>query len=145
MRHALIYRVFDLYDGEPLRDWSRELEAVYDSINARRDSTRRAEAAEGRAEPRPHSLPLEKYAGTYSDPLYGTVEVTLRDGALYARYGRRAGPVEHVGFDTFRARWETEWRGSSTMQFIVDADGSVERLEFQRGTLRREQERRPPR
>ena len=145
LRHALMYRVFDLYDGEPPRDWNRELKAVYDSMDARRDSTRRAAAAEPILEVGRPSLPLERYVGTYSDPLRGTVEVTMRNGGLYARYGRRSGPVEHVGYDTFRARWETEWRGSATLQFIVSENGVPERLEFQRGTLRRERERTPDR
>ncbi len=129
LRHALMYRVFDLHDPEPPRDWSADVMALYDSLAARQDSIRAARETERVAGTEP-SLDLDAYAGTYSDPLYGTAEVSLdEDGRLRFRYGRMSGRLEHWHFDTFRVRWDRAWRGSRLVQFQLGDDGDVERLE----------------
>jgi CubicO group peptidase (beta-lactamase class C family) len=51
----------------------------------------------------PPSFPLEKYAGTYQNRLYGKLTVKLAEGKLRweagpAHYG---GPLPHVSYDTF--------------------------------------------
>jgi CubicO group peptidase (beta-lactamase class C family) len=55
------------------------------------------------------SLPLARYAGTYSDPWYGTMTVAARAGdRLWINFDRTPnmdGPLEHVADDTFRAHW----------------------------------------
>lgn len=33
VRHALMYRVFDLFDKEVPRDWSSEFKILYDGLN----------------------------------------------------------------------------------------------------------------
>ena len=144
LRHALMYRVFDLSRGEATRDWSAELKAVYDSAEVRQDSIGRT-APSRRAMGTSPSLPLEKYVGSYSDPLRGTVVVTMQNGALRATYGLRSATLEHWAYDTFRGPWDTAWRGTATLQFIVDPDGTTSRVEFMGTTMRRERERTPPR
>ena len=86
LRHALMLRVFDLYgDGEP-RDWSADLLELYDELAAgaeKRAAERDAERITGTSP----TLPTERYAGTYSDELYGTVTVS-GDSELRLHYGR---------------------------------------------------------
>lgn len=54
-------------------------------------------------EPKPHSLALEEYAGTYRNDLYGDLVITHKDGKLTWK----AGPAEygaelsHFNYDTF--------------------------------------------
>ncbi|MGH7483486.1 MAG: serine hydrolase [Longimicrobiales bacterium] len=127
LRHALMYRVFDLYDDEAPRNWSAALDSLYDAIAARRDSAR-AEDAAGRIEGTEPSLPLERYAGTYADPLRGTVVVTAAGDALRLRYGLLEGPLEHWHVDTFRVVWDDAWRGDRFVSFVLDEDGDVEAL-----------------
>jgi CubicO group peptidase (beta-lactamase class C family) len=139
LRHALMYRVFDLFDAEAPRDWSAELKALYAGLEASADSARAAAEARRPAGTRP-SLPLSRYAGTYSDPLYGTVVISESGGALEARYGRQTGRLEHWGYDTFRVRWDDAWRGAPTVQFVLDPSGAPARLEMSGATFRREPE-----
>lgn len=139
LRHALMYRVFDLHDAEPPRDWSTDLLALYGKLEARSDSMAAAREAE-RVEGTEPTLPLDRYVGTYSDPLFGTVEVRRVDGRLWVRYGRLEGPAEHWHYDTFRVRWETEWRGSMLVTFRLDARGEVSALEARGRELRRQKE-----
>lgn len=137
VRHALMLKTFDLFTGAPARDWSTELRKLY--------GDRRAEglAAWKRAEQqrvigtRP-SIALEKYAGTYTDSLYGTRVVTLENGRLRLRYSSTsAATLEHWQYDTFRARWDARWRGFQSLTFVIDADGLPARLEMGGATYRR--------
>ncbi|HVS62905.1 MAG TPA: serine hydrolase [Thermoanaerobaculia bacterium] len=137
LRHALMYRVFDLLDpararggdatGE-IRDWSTELRDLYAELAAEGEEARR-EARERRVEGTQPTLPLERYTGRYQDPLYGVVEIGLgEDGGLRVGYGRRAGSVQHWNYDTFRVRWDARWRGESSLSFDLDRNGEVARL-----------------
>jgi CubicO group peptidase (beta-lactamase class C family) len=122
VRHALMYRVFDLYGGGSPRDWSAELKELYGKLASEAESRRKKIEEERVAGTNP-TLPLEEYAGTYSDPLYGKVTVTY-DGNLKLHYGPGLeGELEHWHYDTFRARWEAKWRGTALMTFHLDAQG----------------------
>jgi CubicO group peptidase (beta-lactamase class C family) len=124
LRHALMYRLFDLAAGRAPRDWSTDLIALYGSISARADSARLAQERRRAADTRP-ALPLERYAGTYENPTYGRAVVSLRDGALHFAFGRRMGPLEHWEYDTFRARWQDERMSSSLVTFSTDGAGGT--------------------
>jgi CubicO group peptidase (beta-lactamase class C family) len=123
VRHALMYKVFDLYAGNPERDWSTELLAMY------------ARAGDGAADPprsadagRP-SLPIERYAGTYSDSTYGAIEVTLTDGALTARFGREElGRLEPWDYESFRAHGPPPEEQRTLLTFMPDGAGRVAAL-----------------
>ena len=137
LRHALLYRVLDLAlrrgdpaaSDEPLRDWSAELRALYDGMTA--EAAARAEAFEAERLPGTSpSLPLARYAGTYSHPLHGTVELQATPDGLALTYGERRGAVEHWHHDTFRVHWDRRWRGSTVFQVVLDPSAEPARLEI---------------
>ena len=134
LRHALMYRVFDLFDDEPPRDWSTELLALYGGLEARAREAAAARDAR-RQEGTSPSLPLSAYVGVYSDPLYGTIRISGEP--LRARFGRLEGSVEHWHHDQFRVTWDTRWRGSAPLSFRLGSDGTVEALETQGHRLTR--------
>lgn len=145
LRHALMFKVFDTFLELPSRDWSAELLALYRRQWARSDSLARAAAARRVPGTRP-SLPLERYAGTYSDSLFGAVEVSYDAGTLRLRISStQAAVLEHWHYDTFRARWEDWWRGTSQVTFVIGSSGSAERLELGSHVLRRVATPPPPR
>lgn len=78
----------------------------------------------------PASLPLAAYAGTYEDVWYGTVEIEQRGEGLYMIMSRSPslhGPLEHVRFNTFVARWATPGLGADAyVTFTLGHDGEVE-------------------
>jgi CubicO group peptidase (beta-lactamase class C family) len=129
VRHALMYRVFDLFNGHgEVRDWSAELKDLYDSLDEAGARAREARAASRIAGTTP-SLPEAEFAGMYTDRLFGTVEVTAGQDGLEARYGPGlAGPLEHWHHDTFVLRYETRWRGEALLTFRLGASGRVEAL-----------------
>ena len=146
VRHALMYTVFDLWNADPPeagrgaagagRDWSAELLKLYGGLQAQADSARGRQEAQRVAGTRP-TLPLDRYAGTYADSLYGAVTVTHERGQLVLRRGTRSGALEHWHYDTFRARWANAWQGTSMATFIIGPRGMPDRLEIGGTTLRR--------
>lgn len=137
VRHALMYRVFDAYLGRPARDWSTDMRTLYAGL-AKEAEGRRTKAEAGRVSGTTPSLPLERYAGTYTHPLYGALTVTLRDGTLHAQFGTGfVGPLEHWHYDTFKATWDARWRGTSLATFSLDGSGQVSGLASDQGRFTR--------
>jgi CubicO group peptidase (beta-lactamase class C family) len=139
VRHALMYRVFDLFGAgakstDTRRDWSAELRTLYAGLaDEARAARQKAEAA--RVSGTKPSLAIDRYAGTYADPLYGTVTVSVsvsgENGALRLRYGTGFdGTLEHWHYDTFKARWTSAWIESSFVTFALDARGVPASLDF---------------
>jgi CubicO group peptidase (beta-lactamase class C family) len=137
VRHALMYRVFDAYLGNPARDWSADLLRLYGGLLAAADSARQRTIARRIPDTRP-SLPLSQYAATYVDSLVGDVVVTAEGNKLRLRTSSiHAGTLEHWEYDTFRVHWDNVWEGSSFATFTIGHDGLPSRLDFEGAVLRR--------
>ena len=124
MAFAVAFRVLDSYLGASSPDWSAKLLAeTRDGEAADREAERQLQAAKPRSAV--HALPLEAYAGTYSDDAFGPAVVKLEGGNLVLRVGAVAGPLEHWRADTFRARldWDTHPYGRPFVTFVVDPKG----------------------
>src|SRR3954471_11313494 len=129
VRHALMWNVFDRFIGATGRDWSAELLKLYGDRKAEGEAKRTAEEARRVVKTSP-SLPLARYAGTYSDPLHGDVFVSLDGSRLRARYGTAFdGAMEHWHYDTFRAAWDAAWRGPELLTFALDENGQPSGLD----------------
>jgi len=137
VRHALMYRVFDAYLGNPPRDWSGDFLKLYRGLRMAADSADRRAAERRIPDTRP-SLALEHYAGTYSDSLVGDVVVSLEKGKLRLRASsEHAGTLEHWEYDTFRLHWDNVWKGTSFVTFTIGRDGAPSKLDLEGSTLRR--------
>ena len=72
------------------------------------------------------------YAGLYSDPWYGPMSITEKDGKLWIDFQQTPqmkGPLEHWAYDTFVARFP----GSPTTEpayvsFALGADGKPKQI-----------------
>jgi CubicO group peptidase (beta-lactamase class C family) len=139
LRHALMLKVFDLW-GPPTakpRDWSAELRTLYG--NQRTQAVAAAKAAEAkRVTGTKPSLPPARYAGTYTDSLYGEATVTAAaNGSLRLRIGTLEGALEHWQYETFRVRWDRRWVGTDLITFVLGADGTPSRIELDNRTFAR--------
>lgn len=128
----LMYRIVDAYlDAEPT-DWAARFKSVADSMQAEGEEQEKA-LRDARKEDTSPSLEPAAYAGTYTDSLYGTVDVTEEGGDLALSYHSFAADLEHWHLDTFRAEWRGESAGrglsGSLVTFRLDARGEVEALE----------------
>ena len=140
VRHALMLNVFDRFTGAGERDWSAELITLYRDLRKEEDARRQKEESLRVTGTSP-SLPMERYAGTYSDPLYGDVLVSVDAGRLRARYGTAySGALEHWNYDTFRAKWDAAWRGTALVTFVLDPHGQPTALQALGARFRRKAE-----
>ncbi len=78
------------------------------------------------------SLPLDRYAGTYTDAWYGDVRVTLEGDGLVIAFRHTpslVGDLEHWQHDTFVARWrDRELRADAFVTFVLGPRGEIERV-----------------
>ncbi|MBN2355584.1 serine hydrolase [candidate division KSB1 bacterium] len=80
------------------------------------------------------SLPLEKYAGTYKDPWYGTMVLSLKKDRLLLQFSNTpslVGDLEHWQYDTFIVRWhDRELRADAFVTFALHPDGSIDQVKM---------------
>jgi Domain of unknown function (DUF3471)/Beta-lactamase len=136
LRHALMYRVFDMFLGGPERDWSTEMRGFYGALQQQAKEAQQKTDQARVANTKP-SLPLERYVGSYSDSLYGAVDVRLEAGRLVlVRPGNLIADLEHWHYDTFRAVWRNRWFGKDLVSFRLSSDGQVASLDLGDGGTR---------
>jgi len=123
LRHALMYRAFDLYNAGPgpARDWSAEVSALFARLRqAAGPVVQAAQHVE-----RPASVAIEKYAGTFVDSAYGTVTVTNANGKLRARVVTDAEvELDHWDVDSFRTHAANP-RDQIALTFTPDGIGGI--------------------
>jgi CubicO group peptidase (beta-lactamase class C family) len=124
LTYALMYRVFDAYTKRSPKDWSasmlkadRELEAQARQETKTREATRVAGTKP--------SLPLARYAGTYSDTLDGDASVRREGEGLVFQYGTLVADLAHWQYDTFQAIWRQRRLGKAYVTFVLGPDGKV--------------------
>lgn len=136
---SIVWRILDQFLGAPVRDWSA---INLKRIEAARAGQRAAAARQdsSRAKDTKPSHPLDAYAGTFADSLYGDLKVRVDNGQLVADFGAGSfgGPLEHWQYDTFRATWRDAQFGRSFITFGIDRDGKVSEARVESiGTFRR--------
>lgn len=126
-----MYRVLDGLLNEPARDWNAEYRKQYDKLRAQAKEAEQKRLAQRVLGTKP-SLPLDRYAGVYSDSMYGDAKVRYDNGTLSMSYGTAFdGELEHWHYDTFRANWKGVALGKQFVTFALDADGKVRSLDFE--------------
>jgi CubicO group peptidase (beta-lactamase class C family) len=133
LRHALMYTVFDRFIGTAApgggHDWSVEMRAMYKALADTAAAAARAQESKRVANTRP-TLPLERYAGTYGDSLYGNAIVTLDNGRLSLQAGTAKGQMEHWQYDVFRVTWPDPFWDPLYVSFSLSPGGTVGELRF---------------
>ena len=80
------------------------------------------------------SLPLARYAGTYTDAWYGDISIEEKAGKLVMRFTRTpslVGDLEHWQHDTFIARWrDRELRADAYITFALNPDGTIDQAKM---------------
>jgi CubicO group peptidase (beta-lactamase class C family) len=133
---ALMYRVFDSFLGDA--DKQIDLSAEYMKLvkqGEAQQSTQEKELAAKRDVNSKSALPLEQYAGTYQNDLYGTAQVSFKDGKLYLKFNDAAqGELEHWEKDTFRLIWNNPFYvqavGNTPITFQIE-NGKIIELKAQ--------------
>lgn len=119
--------------GSENKDWIGLMDGLYKAGLARAEEAVAA-ANESRAAESKPSLPLEAYVGTFQDPWYGTIHISLEDGALWFRSDRNQplqGRLEHFQYDTFIARWnDRRLKADAYVSFTLTPEGEADRIKM---------------
>lgn len=106
--YAIALSTFDRLLGLEPRSWNeRYLDATRDAYGSLSDSGSQIEANDSDSAADPDHAPAE-YAGTYSHPGYGKIEVRAENGGLEAGWRGFDILLDHRAHDVFRGRSE-EW------------------------------------
>ena len=125
---SVLYHVLDAYLGGPTQDYISAFKALEDKERKEADETM-SKAAQMRAAESKPSLPLEKYAGVYSDPWYGKVTIRPEGSGLVLKFERTEkglADLQHWQYDTFKAHWRDRTVEDAFMTFTLRPDGSVD-------------------
>jgi CubicO group peptidase (beta-lactamase class C family) len=123
---ALAARILDTLLGNPLQD------TAAGAIEAQRRASAPAPEPPRIANTKP-SRPLDAYAGTYVDTLYGDMVITHDGGKLTLQFGGgEKADLEHWQYDLFRVRWQDRVNGwaDTFAAFALDPAGTPRRLDL---------------
>ncbi|WP_417620205.1 serine hydrolase [Parasphingorhabdus sp.] len=131
LRRGLMYELLDHYLGLPFNHWP----AKWDRFVKERLAGGKAALAQIHDKPVNvgPSLATKSYAATYSDPWYGKVVVSERDGGLWINFAstpRMEGKLVHYQYDTFRTEFTDPALEPALVTFQLDATGAVERVKM---------------
>jgi len=130
---ALAWWMVDYYLGAPRTDWSAALADLGDQGQAT-DSAFEDSAQAARHRETGPSLPLERFAGRYTDPWYGEVSLAVEDGHLVLHWPHSAAltaDLEHWQYDTFRAHMRVPNVADAFVTFTLKYDGTIDRMTMQ--------------
>ena len=131
--NAITYRILDYYMHAPAFDWLEGFETAKMKSDSA-DSALQSETNLSHDSTSHPSLPLAEYAGTYNDPWYGDVTISMDDGHLVMRFthtARLVADLIHWQYDTFIARWrDRQLRADAFVTFDLNPDGSIDRLKM---------------
>lgn len=122
---ALSNTLVDLLLGLPPRDWNAYYQEQVQKQQAALVARLKERAAKRQRGTKP-SHELAAYVGAYEDPAYGTVTVSLENGALQLKWNNFSGDLEHFHFDTFSA--DIGPLGFPQVLFSLDRDGEIASL-----------------
>jgi len=120
--------ILDALLGRSGRDWNAYYLAAERTTDAKDDASKAEREAKRFRDTKP-SRELAAYAGTYTDPAYGTATVALENDALVLRWNRLTVPLRHFHFDTFRAESDVDGVDEEVV-FQLGSDGAVKSMTF---------------
>jgi CubicO group peptidase (beta-lactamase class C family) len=125
---AVLFHVLDAYLGGPTQDYISAFKSLEDKDQKEADE-KVSKASQARAADSKPSLPLEKYAGDYSDPWYGKVTIRMENGGLVLNFERTPkglADLQHWQYDTFKAHWRDRTVEDAFVTFTLKPDGAIE-------------------
>ncbi|MGQ0540275.1 MAG: serine hydrolase [Blastocatellia bacterium] len=132
---VMMSKIRDVFVNAPKRDWNAEaIEQVKRSKTAAEAETTKADTARV-ANTKP-TLDIADYAGTYSDDLYGAINIAEVNGRLVMRFSRSpnfVADLEHWHYDTFQIKWRPSVAYNFTRGFVtftIDKNGKTEDLKI---------------
>jgi CubicO group peptidase (beta-lactamase class C family) len=131
----MMNKIRDVFVGASKRDWNAEAVDRIKRDKAAADAERKKQDDERAKNTKP-TLEIAKYAGTYSDQLYGDITIAEENERLVMRFSHSpnfVADLEHWHYDTFEIKWRPSVaynfpRGFVT--FTIDKAGKTDELKL---------------
>jgi hypothetical protein len=126
IRHALMFKAFDLWCfNDSTRDWSNDFYKLYKALSDTAKK-REKEIENKRVLNTKPSLPLKSYCGKFTNESFGMSEVVLENDSLLLKLPNNLSiNLNHWNYDTFAGPFNYWWIGKSTVQFLLNTNGTV--------------------
>lgn len=124
---SIAYHILDYYLNAPSTDWTkafRDVELAQEQQAADVMKQQASSRANSTA-----SLPLDKYAGVYTDAWYGASTIRTENGKLVFTLDhtpKAIGDLEHWQYDTFKAHWRDRSIEDAFLTFALKPDGTID-------------------
>jgi len=118
----------DSYFGGGTEDYIAAFKTVGDRQQKEGEDTMSKAAQQRETNGKP-SLPLEKYAGEYSDPWYGKVSIRFENGGLVLNFEKTVNGLADLQgwqYDTFKAHWRQRTTEDAFVTFTLKPDGAID-------------------
>lgn len=126
-RNALFHQIVDAYLDAPSKDWHK-IALDMDRDTAAQMAEKNQQIEDARIKETRPTLPVDKYPGVYTNPLYGEATIVLQDDQLVLHLSAHpniTGDLEHWNYDSFLCRWTDPVFNQSFIPFILDGQGHV--------------------
>ena len=121
--------LLDYYLGQPATQWSEKFHNW--KVGRLTAAAKQVQTVAAKPAAIGPSLPLERYAGDYADPWYGTIKVRQSGKSLSVEFPHSTGmegPLTHFQYDTFKTNPALKWVEPAYVTFSIGADGKVDRV-----------------
>jgi CubicO group peptidase (beta-lactamase class C family) len=125
---AILYHVLDHYFRVPPTDWIAGFKSLKDAEEKDAAETMKKAEASRAADSKP-SLPLEKYAGVYTDAWYGPISIRKENAGLVITFDHTPsmiGDLQPWQHDTFKAHWRDHLIEDAFVTFALNPDGTID-------------------
>ncbi len=127
LRSIMAFPVIDRLLGLSLTNWSGRFRQDYLTSQAL-EKRQKDSVLATRVKNSSPSHPLEAYAGTYSSPVYGTVQISLEKQQLVFRYRNQTAALLHFHYDQFYTDEEEKGMPDFRLSFATGNNGTVNRF-----------------
>ena len=125
---SILYHILDSYFGLAPTDWIAAHKAAEEQGEKEAAEIMKQQES-GRAADSKPSLPLEKYAGVYTDPWYGPATIRMEGGKLVFTLDhtpKAVADLQHWQYDTFKAHWRDRTIEDAFLTFTLKPDGAID-------------------
>jgi CubicO group peptidase (beta-lactamase class C family) len=125
---SILYHILDSYFGLAPTDWIAAYKEQREHTEKEAAEVMKKQETTRAADSKP-SLPLEKYAGVYTDPWYGPVTLRMEGGKLVFTLDHTPKAIADLQpwqYDTFKAHWRDRTIEDAFLTFTLRPDGSID-------------------
>lgn len=130
---SILFHILDYYLAVDPTDWIAAFKAADGQEQKEAEAVLQKNSSARNANSKP-SLPLEQYAGNFSDPWYGAMSIKFENSWLVFRLDHTPEAVadlEHWQNDTFKAHWRDPSIEDAFLTFTLKPNGAIDHFTLQ--------------